>query len=77
MESERKPDRFEPCARRRQVIGIEIEANKLSRRSNAAKQFDRVPTESDGAIDDDLTGPRIEGGEHFGQHHGPMFALRS
>ena len=38
------------------------------------QQFDRVPAEADGGVDDDLARLRVEGGEHFGEHDRPMLA---
>jgi hypothetical protein len=76
MQMKRMPDRFQTFARLRQILGIHIEADEQSVRSNARQQFCTVSRPADGAIDNDHAGLGIEGLQDFLKQHGAMFALR-
>src|SRR4051812_45999382 len=68
-------DAFEPFAGAGQVVGVEVEADQLAGRPDAAEQFGRVPAEADGAVEDDLPGLRVEGGEDLREQDRPVFTL--
>ena len=68
-------DRREFFLGRRQVGLVQVQGHQRTCRANASKQFRRMASEAERAIDDDLTGLRVERSQHLIEHDRPMSPL--
>src|SRR5438045_1179262 len=76
MQDEAVADRAKGSPGDFQITRIEVEADQLAAGRDGLEQFDRVPAQTNSAVDDDLPGPRTQSAKNLVEQDGDVSRVR-